>query len=57
MLTATSSNAAAIGASVKELSVTLRSMIMLNEETIQPRFTLWLEHNAVGTGYRPEYRQ
>lgn len=51
MLTATSSNAAAIGASVNELSVTLRSMIMLNGETIQPRFTLWLDHNEVGTGY------
>lgn len=51
MLTATSSNAAAIGASVNELSVTVRSMIMLNGETIQPRFTLWLEHNNVGTGY------
>lgn len=50
-LVPTGSNEAAIGGSVNELNIVLRAMKMHNGETIQPYFTLWLQHNDVGASY------
>lgn len=50
----TGSNEAAIGASTNELSVVVRAMKMHNGDTIEPTFTLWLQHNQVGATYNAE---
>lgn len=48
ILTPTDENPAAIGASYQELGVVIRVYKMHNGDTLQPRFTYWLEGNDVG---------
>ena len=48
ILTPSGANEAAIGASINEQIVVIRALNMHNGDTLQPLFTLWLEHNEVG---------
>ena len=52
LLTTEAGQAAIIGSSQSQLTAAVRVKTMKNGQKITPSFTLWLEHNDVGTTYK-----
>ena len=55
LLTPTDGNPSAIGHSFYDLTVTTMILDMKNGENFEPKFTMWLKDNDVGTTYHGNY--